>query len=94
MAVTLVYAPASRMEEEEIDAWYEEEKQKCMDDYLKDIEITKNHEKAEKRYEEKLGKIINRYNQLMAEKLQNKNASKFEKFVSNLKRRIYFFKVK
>ena len=83
-----------KMEEEEIDAWYEEEKQKCMDDYLKEVETTKSYEDAEKRYENKLNKIINRYNQLMAEKLQNKNTSKFEKFISSLKRMIYFFKEK
>ena len=82
------------MEEEEIDAWYEEEKQKCMDEYLKEIEERKNFDEAEKRYEDKLNKIINKYNQLMSEKLQNKKTSKFEKFISNLKRRIYFFKEK
>jgi aspartate/methionine/tyrosine aminotransferase len=77
------------MEEEEIDNWYEEEKQKCMDEYLKEIETTKHYEEAEKRYEEKLNRIINKYNQLMGEKIQNKKAGKFKKFVSNLKKRIF-----
>lgn len=112
MAATPVCASASRMEEEEIDAWYEEEKQKCMDNYLKEVEAKKpkkikdflgpenpkdllgNHEEAEKRYGSKLNKIINKYNQLMEEKLQNKKASKFGKFFSSLKGRIHFFKEK
>lgn len=94
LAATLARASANRMEEEEIDAWYEEEKQKCMDDYLKEVEITKDYERAEKKYEDKLNKIISKYNQLMSEKIQNKKAGKFERFISNLKKRIYFFKEK
>jgi len=82
------------MDEEEIDSWYEEEKQKCMDDYLKEVETTKNHEEAEKKYNDKLNKIINKYNQLMAEKLQYKKAGKFEKFISSLKRIFYILKEK
>ena len=57
------------MEEDEIDSWYEEEKQKVMEDYLKDIELGKAREISEKKYREKLAKTIARYNKLMIEKL-------------------------
>lgn len=94
MVAILAYAIVGRMEEEEIDAWYEEEKQKCMEEYLKEIEAAKNYDEAERRYDGKLNKIINKYNRLMTEKLQNKKTNKFERFISSLKRKIYFFKEK
>ena len=60
------------MEEDEIDGWYEEEKQKIMDDYLKNIEDGKNKVVSEKKYRDKLAKTIARYNKLMDEKLTKK----------------------
>lgn len=82
------------MEEDEIDGWYEEEKQKCMDEYLKDVETTKNYEEAEKKYEARLNKIINKYNQLMTEKIQSKKSNELKNFISSIKRKFYFFKRK
>ena len=82
------------MEEEEIDSWYEEEKQKCMEEYLKNIETTKDHEEAEKKYNDKLNKLIDKYNQLMAKAIQGKKTGKLKKFISNIKRTIISFKKK
>lgn len=76
------------MDEEEIDNWYEEEKQKCMEGYLKDTETTKNHEEAEKKYDNMLNKIMAKYNKLMEEKLQNKKSGKFKNFISKIKTKI------
>lgn len=77
-----------KMEEEEIDSWYEEEKQKCMDNYLKDVETTKNYEESEKKYTAKLNKIMNKYNKLMTEKLQNQKMGKLKKFISKIKTKL------
>ena len=61
------------MEEDEIDSWYEEEKQKLMDDYLKDLEDKKDHDVSQKKYEDKLNKLIEKYNKTMEEKIRQKN---------------------
>jgi len=61
------------MEENEIDSWYEEEKQKCMDDYLKDLEDKKDHDISQKKYEDKLNKLIEKYNKTMEDKIRQKN---------------------
>ena len=65
-----------------------------MDEYLKDVETTKNYEEAEKKYEARLNKIINKYNQLMTEKIQNKKSNKLKDFISGIKTRINFFREK
>ena len=83
-----------RMDEDEIDSWYEEEKQKRMDEYLSEIEAEKNHEEAEKKYENKLGKVINRYNELMNETMQNKKTGKLKRFLFSVKSAIFPFKEK
>ena len=75
-----------RMEEEEIDGWYEEEKQKFMEEYLKNIETTKNYEEAEKRYNDRLNKLIDKYNQLMIEAIQGRKTGKLKRFISKIKK--------
>ena len=67
------------MEEDEIESWYEEEKQKCLDIYINDLEEGKNHDQSEKKYEEKFGKVIAKYNKLMAENIKSKNKKKYSK---------------
>jgi hypothetical protein len=64
------------MDEEEIDSWYEEEKQKCLDDYLKEIENSKDHEVAERKYEAKLNKVMEKYNKLMTRFLSKNRIKK------------------
>ena len=70
---TSANASVSKMEEDEIDSWYEEEKQKLMDDYLKDLEDKKDHDVSQKKYEDKLNKLIEKYNKTMEEKIRQKN---------------------
>jgi len=73
------------MEEDEIEQWYEDEKQKAMDDYLKELESNKNHEEAEKAFNVKMDCIAKRYNQLMTEKLSGKGKnSQFKDFISKV----------
>ena len=64
------------MEEDEIENWYEEEKQVLMDAYLKDLEDKKDHDISQKKYEEKLNKCILKYNKLMGDKITKKNSKK------------------
>ena len=61
------------MDEEEIDVWYEEAKQKSLDEYMLEIEQSKNHEDAEKKYNLKLSRIIERYNKLMNDLIDKKS---------------------
>lgn len=64
------------MDEDEIDSWYEEEKQKCMDDYLINIEKSGNHDDAEKKFDARLSKAMEKYNKLMNDFLKKKNPKK------------------
>ena len=100
-----------KMEEEEIDSWYEEEKQKCMDEYLKNIETVipekikdnqgsknskdflKNHEESEKVYNDKLNKLIDKYNRLMSESIQNKKNGKMKRVISRIKNMFFIIMV-
>ena len=68
-----------RMDEDEIDNWYEEEKQKCMDEYVINIEKSKNHDEAEKGFDDRLGKVMEKYNKLMNDCLKKKNKKKWTK---------------
>lgn len=79
------------MDEEEIDIWYEEEKQKCMDEYLKDIEAAKNREESQKKYEVKLNKIIVKYNKMMVGNLESKKPGK-KNFLMKIKEKMLALK--
>ncbi len=83
-----------KMDDEEIDSWYEEEKQKCLDEYLREIETSKNHEEAEKRYNDKLGRLIGKYNQMMEKRLEGKKTGKFGKIISSMEQMGTFFRKK
>ncbi len=76
-----------RMDEEEINNWYEEQKQKCMDEYLSEIEKNKLHEEAERKYEEKLSKIMEKYSKLMEKFIQDNTVTKAT-FFSKIKDKI------
>ncbi len=79
------------MDEEEIDIWYEEEKQKCLDEYLKDIEAAKNREESQRKYEMKLNKIIDRYNRVMTTNLESKKPGK-KNFLVKIKEKMLSLK--
>jgi hypothetical protein len=71
------------MEEDEIEQWYEDEKQKAMDEYLKELESNKNKDEAEKMFNAKMDDTTKRYNQLMAEKISGKGKNNiFKDFIS------------
>ena len=76
------------MEEDEIENWYEDEKQKAMDDYLKDLEDKKDHDISQKKYEQRLEKTIEKYNKLMEENIKRKKAGK--SMLSKIKDKIPF----
>ncbi len=56
------------MDEEEIEAWYDEQKEKLTDEYRKKIDKTKNPEALKKPYLKAMGKLHKKY-----ESLSNKN---------------------
>lgn len=53
------------MDETEIDEWYEIEKKKAEDNFLKDLQEKKDHKQAEERYSKKLKELMKVYNQKM-----------------------------
>jgi hypothetical protein len=79
------------MEEDEIEQWYEDEKQKAMDDYLKELESSKNRKEAEKIFNAKMDDITKKYNQLMMEKISGKGKnSKVNDFISKVMNKFNF----
>ena len=80
------------MELDEIDGWYEEEKQKYMEEYLKALEDKRPKEEAEKLYDDKLNKLLDKYNKMMLEKIENKKQSRLGSFISVIKEKISFTK--
>lgn len=83
-----------KMDDEEIDSWYEEEKQKCLDEYLKGIESSKKHEEAEKKYNERLDRLMGKYNQMMEKRMSGKKTGKFGKLISGIGQMSAFFRKK
>lgn len=49
------------MDTEEIDLWYEKEKEKALDEYLTRIENNKNRDESEKLYKQKTKKLREKY---------------------------------
>jgi len=73
------------MEEDEIEQWYEDEKQKAMGRYLKELESNKNRDEAEKSFNAKMSDIAKRYNRLMTDKISGKGKnSKFRDIASKV----------
>ena len=85
-------AIADKMDSEEVDSWYEEEKQKSMDDYAKDIDDGKDKKQALEIYDKRIQSLIAKYNKLMDLKLDNKKKGRFYEIISKLKERIILFR--
>jgi hypothetical protein len=84
------------MNEEEIEAWYEEEKEKLDEKFLKGLKSKKNHDKVKAEYGKKLKKLIkeyeNKYSLLWKkEKFDNKVVKPIKVFNKNLEREITKF---
>ncbi len=60
------------MDEDEIDSWYEDEKQRLLDEYTAEIEEKKNYDEAEKKYSQKMDKLVLKYNRRMEGKISAK----------------------
>ena len=81
------------MEEGEIEQWYEDEKQKAMDDYLKNLESSKNRDEPERAFNDKMDELTKKYNQLMEDKISNKG-SRLRDFTDVLIGKLNFIKRK
>ena len=77
-----------KMKEDEIDQWYEEEKQKVMDDYLKEIEDKSKKEKSEEKFHEMMSRLSWKYGHLMDKALlakkKKKSSGKFSKILEKI----------
>jgi hypothetical protein len=58
------------MDEDEIEQWYDAEKEKALEEYTTALEGGKDRKEAEKEFNLKIMEIMKRYNQLMAENLK------------------------
>ena len=78
-------ATANEMDEQEIDAWYEEEKEKCLEKYMSDVASLKSYEKAEGKYHEMLGRLMEKYNKMMLEKVGGKESGRLKGILERIK---------
>ncbi len=63
------------MEEDEIEDWYESEKEKLFDEYMENIEKFDDHLKHEEEYNSKLCNLMKKYTKLMEKSLSRKGKS-------------------
>ena len=83
------------MTEEEIDAWYEDEKQRIMEEYLNEITKSKDHEKAQREHTAKLDILINKYTKMIEKnKKREIKADRMKRVFNSIKERIFFIKQK
>ncbi len=71
-----IVAKVAKMDEDEINNWYEEQKQAWLDNYVKDLENGLDKIAAEKKYRAALEKILQRYHKLMDENLTSAQKKK------------------
>ena len=64
------------MDEDEIDSWYEEEKQKHLDEFIKRNEDGKDKQESERKYKIKLAKTISEYNKKMISAIDKKRPTR------------------
>jgi Mg2+ and Co2+ transporter CorA len=69
---TAALAFADEMEEEDIDIWYEDEKQRIFDIYVADVENGLDQQKSLAKYEKRLEAAYRRYSSLMNRKLDDR----------------------
>jgi len=70
------------MDYEEIDAWYEQQKQELLDQYVKSLEEKKNNKKKEQEFTNKLVRLHKRYEKLFK---KSKNGKKIKQGFKRLK---------
>ncbi len=71
-----------KMEEEEIDIWYNEKKEEALKQYLQDIEKNQNKKEAENKYKYKM----QRYRQIYEKKYEkSKEKNFFVKYMEGIK---------
>lgn len=80
------------MDIDEIESWYDEEKEHAMDDYTKEIEEGRDREKAKEVYEKRLQRAIKKYNALMNEKLDTRKKTKLQSILSGIKEKVIFMR--
>lgn len=82
------------MNEEEINDWYEEEKERIMEVYLEELKAKKDHDQAEKRFNIYMEKAVKKYNDLMEKNLKKKSMKINIKKNFDIKNKLNFFKKK
>lgn len=92
LAATIARASASdNMDEDEIDAWYENEKEKALDAYLEKINNIKERDKVESEYHKKLKEIMKKYEDLYNQSKKEKKLKKISKKLNSFKDKIISF---
>jgi len=79
------------MDGEEIDQWYEDEKQILMDKYTSDLENKRDRDEAATEFNEKMDELIQKYKTLMFKSISSDGkTNKFESFFASIKEKIPF----
>jgi len=83
------------MTEEEIDAWYEEEKQRIMEEYIEEITKSKDHDKAQREHTAKLNALMNKYIKFLEKnKKRELRAERVKRVFDSIKESLPFVKQK
>ncbi|MCP3682420.1 MAG: hypothetical protein GY861_06980 [bacterium] len=66
------------MTEDEVEIWYDEEKQTLMDEYITKLENKQDSEAAKNEYEKKLQHVIQKYNSMQNKIIERQVADKIK----------------
>ncbi len=77
------------MDEEQINEWYEEQKEILLERYIKELEDKKDKDKAEQKFKQGMHKIMRKYNDLMRkylgkQKIKRKIKEKVDKVIKKI----------
>ena len=81
------------MDEEEVQNWYEDEKQQLFDNYIKDLEEGKDKELSEKKFNMKMEALIKKFNESMDKSIRSKEKmQRLQKKFDHLKEKLHLGK--
>ncbi len=76
------------MDLEELDIWYEEQKEKIFDEYVKAAENRENKQEAEEKYKENMKNVREKYTQLYEKTRKPTLKKKYSAKIKDLKEKI------
>lgn len=74
------------MDYEEIDAWYEEQKQELVNEYVKALEEKKDRKEIEQEFKNKMKKIHKKYKILFDKNRKNRKTSLIKSLLNKIRK--------